>query len=116
MDVLCDQNIYSKKSSRVNCRERAYPAAPNPAAAGKGHIWQVLKPGSISNRATKKLSLIQVFSVAPLIYLNDWKLVLFLGLKKVIYPRSCFIILVVSGCIELLARHLPKPGLNQSRA
>jgi hypothetical protein len=54
----------------VNCRERAYPEAPNPAAAGKGHIWQVLKPGSISNRASKIFSLIQVFSIAPFIFLK----------------------------------------------
>jgi len=105
-------NIYFGRGKTVvrqilNCRERAYPAAPYPAAAGKGHIRQVLESGSISNRATRKLSLIQVFSVAPLIFLKNsngqtrlkklyvarfnytrLEIGFILGLKKVFYPRS----------------------------
>jgi hypothetical protein len=40
----------------------------NPAAAGKGYIQNVSKSDSKINRATKQISLIQVFSIAPLIF------------------------------------------------
>ena len=60
-----DQNIYIKKSSRHNCRIRAYPAGPKKAAAGNGHIRQVLQPGSISNRATTKISICRFSRTAP---------------------------------------------------
>jgi hypothetical protein len=40
----------------------------DPAAAGKGHIQHVSKSDSKINRATKQISLIQVFSIAPLIF------------------------------------------------
>jgi hypothetical protein len=53
---LKNSNIYLKKSSRVNCRKRAYPAGPKKAGAGNGHIRQVLKPDSISNARPKKIS------------------------------------------------------------
>ena len=72
LTVICSKrlfhatkNIYSKKSSRFFCRKRAYPAAQNRAAAGKGHIRQSLKSGSISIRAIKKKSLIQGFFIDP---------------------------------------------------
>ena len=39
----------------LNCRERAYLSAQYTAVARKGHIWQVLKPGSEINLRNQKL-------------------------------------------------------------
>jgi hypothetical protein len=44
----------------------------NPTAAGKGHIQHVSKSDSKINCATKKLSQIQVFSIAPLIFSKNF--------------------------------------------
>jgi hypothetical protein len=61
--------IFILKRARGLIAEKGFiQQVANPAAAGKGHIQHVSKSDSKINRATKQISLIQVFSIVPLIF------------------------------------------------